>query len=189
MWGIITLNGFIGHFRGVGRQRAGCGVLVRGFTLIELLVVVGIIALLIGVMLPALGGARETAKRVACAGNLRSIGQGITGYTTEYAGFLPPSNYWKGTQILPNIQLPSTPIYGTVHWSSFLYGQKDPNPGNDGIYRSLNGWRAFACPSLPNGGLPPANTFAGNSELPNESSAIDPDTGNPVIDAQAPRLA
>lgn len=61
----------------------------RGFTLIELLVVVAIIALLIGVLLPALGAARESARGAACGSNLKQIAIGLTTYTGQYLDRLP----------------------------------------------------------------------------------------------------
>lgn len=61
----------------------------RGFTLIELLVVISVIALLIGITLPALGQARETGRRTKCLANLRSIGQGFVLYMNESKGLFP----------------------------------------------------------------------------------------------------
>jgi prepilin-type processing-associated H-X9-DG protein/prepilin-type N-terminal cleavage/methylation domain-containing protein len=63
---------------------------VRAFTLVELLVVIGIIALLISILLPALGRARQEANLIACQADLRSIGQLIQIYGEEWNGTGPP---------------------------------------------------------------------------------------------------
>jgi prepilin-type N-terminal cleavage/methylation domain-containing protein len=87
------------------------------FTLIELLVVIAIIALLMGILMPAIGQAREQARRTYCLANLRSIGQGATGYANEEPKEL----------IIPIHQMMITHMDSTEYWMRrtamwFAYG-------------------------------------------------------------------
>jgi prepilin-type N-terminal cleavage/methylation domain-containing protein/prepilin-type processing-associated H-X9-DG protein len=76
-----------------------------GFTLVELLVVIGIIALLIAILLPALAAARQAAKTVACASQLRTIGQALMSHAAEHRGYFPLAGH---------INLQSNPTNGTA---------------------------------------------------------------------------
>src|SRR5262245_10710459 len=84
---------------GVGRREARRG----GFTLIELLVVIAIIALLISILLPALGRARAAAKMTAEMGGLQQLTRSYAAYSTDFkGGLLPRYIHWAWSHPWPN---------------------------------------------------------------------------------------
>ena len=86
------------------------------FTIIELLVVVAIIAILAGMLLPALNKARTTAQKSVCTSNLKSIGQAVMIYTSNNDDFLTPHmKRWGWSYFAADImKTASLPVHGTV---------------------------------------------------------------------------
>jgi prepilin-type N-terminal cleavage/methylation domain-containing protein len=81
----------------------------RGFTLVELMVVVAIVALLLGVLVPALSRARESAELVTCGASLRSVGQAVYSYANDHRNTIP-----FGPRALPATSTNFYPITGFV---------------------------------------------------------------------------
>jgi len=108
----------------------------RGFSLIELLVVISIIALLIAILLPALGAARETALAVQCGSNARQIGLAFGVYLEDYDRVYPP-RLWTATGPTPaRWYNPEAPELNAHYWFHLLNrrvvnpqaGYNDANP-------------------------------------------------------------
>jgi prepilin-type N-terminal cleavage/methylation domain-containing protein/prepilin-type processing-associated H-X9-DG protein len=164
----------------------------RGFTLVELLVVIGIIAVLISLLLPALGKARQAAYAVKCGSNLHQIGVSMAIYLADNKAVYPASYIYVGQLGPANNQ---TPVNGYIHWSSYFFSDysdakfasASPPPGivigNPGPYADASKWGMFQCPALDNGGLPPTNTVSGNHD-----AGIQNDVAG-YVDYEAPRMA
>lgn len=69
----------------------------RGFTIIELLVVIGIICILLGILLPAIGRAREQTRQTVCMSNLRQLGTAFHAYAMHNDGHFPYHSDWGPT--------------------------------------------------------------------------------------------
>ena len=136
-----------------------------GFTLVELLVVIGIIALLIGILLPVLGRARERANIVKCAANERQLALAMNIYATQNHGWLP--SYLDYTTVPTGSTTVPFQAWDYLLLDTVLKmgGRDTSNIGGPG------GFAVFACPSddFPRNPAPNYSNVAIRSYAVNQS--------------------
>jgi prepilin-type N-terminal cleavage/methylation domain-containing protein len=149
--------------------RGAC--LLRGFTLVELLVVIAIIGILVALLLPAVQAARETARRNACANNLKQLGLAALNYESQrkvfppgYLGSIDPADYradsdaqgehqWVGVLVYLLPHLEAQPVYDQLTRTlSIAVDKRDQNYWKDAYAwtTAQTSLSAFLCPSAPN---------------------------------------
>lgn len=114
----------------------------KGFTLIELLVVISIIAMLLAILLPALGKVKENAKFMVCKTGLHQYGLAGTMYLSENDNIFPDPYYWLHDPYY-------TPVYECA-WHD-IRNDYDKNPENSGtLWPYLSSKKIHVCPKFRN---------------------------------------
>lgn len=130
-------------------RKAGTGVRpVPGFTLVELLVVIGIIAMLMSILLPALSRAQEAARQVACLSNLRQLAAAAAVYLSDNDGAYPPAQ-WNNAPANPT-------IYNA--WD-FTRAGSDVTPGL--LWQGRTNMKVQQCPSFDGRSNSPGDPYTG----------------------------
>lgn len=134
----------------------------RGFTLVELLVVIGIIALLLSVLIPALSKAREQAQRTVCLSNVRELGNAMRLYAAQFDDACP-IGYMDQHQ-----------FSYVVNWNN-ANGTRVTMLGLLALPKLVTNYKTYFCPSVPSDGWydffnynTPVNRFPNFQDWPND---------------------
>ncbi|MEQ8770950.1 MAG: prepilin-type N-terminal cleavage/methylation domain-containing protein [Phycisphaerales bacterium] len=168
------------------KNRKACRAGRRGFTLIELLVVIAIIALLIGILLPALGQARRSAQAMVAGANARQVALGVAIYSASNDDYFPASYAYATDEedsyswrMEDQRQEHPNPQNGYIHWSYALFGNGEVPE------------EAFESPGAFNGGAPRTNPGADPNDWEDDQiNAIGGSVGDALVtDKQVKRVA
>jgi prepilin-type processing-associated H-X9-DG protein len=149
------------------------------FTLVELFVVISIIAMLTGILMPALNGARKASYAIKCAANQKSLGLAMTAYTVDYSYYPASYLYLNSSSGGPVVNWSDqTHSAGYRHWSYYLFSFGKCDKG------------AFECPAIKNRGLPRTNPGEKSEDWEGGQTDQNGNVGRgQITDQQAPRMA
>ena len=128
----------------------------RAFTLIELLVVIAIIGVLIALLLPAVQKAREAARRMQCANNLKQMGLAVHNYHDTHSCFAPgticPGESQASVNTFTNWAIAILPFLGEeVLYDQYNHVTNNQEPGNRTVREMY--LETYLCPSEPDPGV------------------------------------
>lgn len=116
----------------------------KGFTLVELLVVIGIIAVLISMLLPALNKARESARLTVCLSNVRQFGNALNMYVSEHKGIWP--RFYENGASGPGYT--DSYISTSLAWNTFSPAYPNERIGLGLLYPYVKTGDIYFCPSF-----------------------------------------